>query len=114
MHDGSVFGHPMWVRPTDGSGSSSSLNVPTPTASDAVWSDKGYTRRGIVGNHNLSLVDWLKFLPTPSARDMKGKGSQGTRADGRTWSDGMTNLPNVIEKRSHGDPTPPRSDDGSR
>jgi hypothetical protein len=53
------------------------LNVPTPTASDAVWSEREHSRRGIMGNHNLGLVDWVKTLPTPAARDWKGTGMEG-------------------------------------
>lgn len=69
---GEAFALPTPERPTAGSGSSSSLNIPTPTAPDAIWADKGHSRRGIVGNHNLGLVDWARtLLPTPAARDYK-------------------------------------------
>lgn len=66
--DGIVYELPMSARPTAESGSSSSLNVPTPTASDAHWSNTEASRSGIVGNHNLSLVEWSRqLLPTPDA-----------------------------------------------
>jgi len=51
-------------------------NVPTPTASDATWEHK--ERNGIKGNHNLSLPNWAKMLPTPQARDFKGASTRGT------------------------------------
>jgi len=51
-------------------------NVPTPTASDAMWEHK--ERNGIKGNHNLSLPNWAKMLPTPQARDFKGASTRGT------------------------------------
>ena len=44
------------------------MNIPTPTASDAIWDRTTATRSNIKGNHNLSLADWSKqLLPTPTA-----------------------------------------------
>jgi hypothetical protein len=44
------------------------MNIPTPTASDAIWDKTTATRSNIKGNHNLSLTDWSKqLLPTPTA-----------------------------------------------
>jgi hypothetical protein len=62
---GRLYELPMSAHRTAGNGGSASLNVPTPTASDAVWSERDHSRNGIVGNHNLGLSDWVKVLPTP-------------------------------------------------
>lgn len=49
-----------------------SLNIPTPTASDAHWSETDSERAGIKGNHNLSLVSWSRrLLPTPTAMHVR-------------------------------------------
>ena len=37
------------------------LNIPTPTASDSHWSESTAERKGIKGNHNLSLVSWSRL-----------------------------------------------------
>ena len=37
------------------------MNIPTPTASDAHWSQTNAERKGIKGNHNLSLVSWSRL-----------------------------------------------------
>lgn len=48
------------------------LNIPTPTASDAHWSQTNSERSGIKGNHNLSLVSWSRrLLPTPTAMHVR-------------------------------------------
>jgi hypothetical protein len=96
---GRLYALPTLALPTDGSGGSASLNVPTPTASDAVWSDRDHSRRGIVGNHNLGLVDWARLLPTPTQDD----GSNVTRTSGDYQS--------LV--RSVGDLTNPPSEDGN-
>lgn len=57
MRDGRVFAHPTSELRTGGSGSSSSLNVPTVAAS--------------------GLVDWVRLLPTPRSTDANGSGSHG-------------------------------------
>jgi DNA-cytosine methyltransferase len=37
------------------------LNIPTPTASDSHWENTEAQRAGILGNHNLSLVEWARL-----------------------------------------------------
>ncbi|MFN9901611.1 MAG: hypothetical protein ACK55Z_23085, partial [bacterium] len=37
---------------------------------------EGKTRNGIKGNHNLSLANAVKLLPTPTSRDWKGPGTR--------------------------------------
>lgn len=96
--DGRLYALQMSALPTVESDGSASLNVPTPTASDAIWGDKDHSRRGIVGNHNLGLTDWVKILPTPTAGDSRASGHrQETRTeashDGTTLSDWASMLP---------------------
>ena len=68
--DGQLFELVMLEHPTDESDCSASLNLPTPTASDSTF--ENLERQGIKGNHNLSLLNAVKLLPTPQARDFKG------------------------------------------
>jgi DNA (cytosine-5)-methyltransferase 1 len=37
------------------------LNIPTPTASDSHWENTEAQLAGILGNHNLSLVEWARL-----------------------------------------------------
>jgi hypothetical protein len=101
---GSLYALPISALPTDANDGSASLNVPTPTASDAVWADRDHSRRGIVGNHNLGLVDWVKVLPTPKVSDHTGAKHHG---------DGGPGLREVVTLDLRGEPTPPPSNDGS-
>jgi hypothetical protein len=64
--------------------------------------------RGNVHGTTLESAVQDELLPTPSARDQKGKASGGTRADGREWSPGMLDLATSI-----GELTEPPSIDGS-
>ena len=64
--DGQLFELVMLEHHTDESDCSASLNLPTPTASDSTF--ENLERQGIKGNHNLSLPNAVKLLPTPTAR----------------------------------------------
>ena len=44
------------------------LNIPTPTAADAHWSETLAERSGIKGNHNLSLTSWARKSITKQYR----------------------------------------------
>jgi hypothetical protein len=86
---GRLYALPTLALPTAGIGGSASLNVPTPTASDAVWGDKKYERRGKDGrNHNLGLVEWAKMLPTPRTPS-GGPDRPGARASRGGGSDDL-------------------------
>lgn len=66
MRNGRSSERPMSALPTSVSGSSSSPGLPTPTASD------GGANRG--SSAGWGLRDWSRNLPTPRARDARGRG----------------------------------------
>ena len=78
--------------------SSPTLNVPTPTASDSHWDMTKAERKGIKGNHNLSLTSWARLLPTPMARDYKG--ASGRDMD-LTKATRLLPTPTVTHVRNH-------------
>jgi hypothetical protein len=67
-HDGHEPSPATFKRNSPGIAAVILMNIPTPTASDAIWDKTTATRSNIKGNHNLSLADWSKqLLPTPTA-----------------------------------------------
>ncbi len=72
--DGQLFELVMSEHPIAENDCSASLNLPTPTASDSTF--ENLERQGIKGNHNLSLPNAVKLLPTPQARDFKGESTR--------------------------------------
>ncbi len=67
-HDGHEPSPATYKRQSPGIAAVILMNIPTPTASDAIWDKTTATRSNIKGNHNLSLADWSKqLLPTPTA-----------------------------------------------
>jgi hypothetical protein len=102
MLDGKLYELPMLAHHIEEKESSSlpRLNVPTPTASDAHWSQTNAERSGIKGNHNLSLVSWSRrVLGTPT-----------TAASGRSTAFAGTSAPNPHELAKMLLPTPLTSD----
>ena len=70
MQNGVLFELVMSEHHTNEHDCSSLLNLPTPTASEHIW-ENCKPRKGVKGNHNLSLANAVQLLPTPLANDAK-------------------------------------------
>jgi len=86
-HDGHEPSPATYKRHSPGIAAIILMNIPTPTASDAHWSETTAERNGIKGNHNLSLTSWSRrILGTPT-----------TAASGRSSAFAGNSAPNPEE-----------------
>jgi len=79
---------------------SSLLNLPTPTASEHIWENCN-PRKGVKGNHNLSLAHAVKLLPTPLANDAK---ISHVARNQMSLSKALLPTPTVMHVRNHDEP----------
>ena len=96
---GQLFELQMSEHPIEGHDCSSLLNLPTPTVSDIYF--ETYQRRGVKGNHNVSLPHAVKMLPTPQARDWKGA---STRNIDLNVAVKLLPTPTAMHVRNHDEP----------